>query len=104
MCSIHSLSLVQLFCDPVDCSRLGYPVHGISQVRILEWIAIPFSRQFFQIKYQANVSCSGRRIFLLLNHQRHQQPYDPGIPLLGIYPKKLKQNLEVFVFPCSVQR
>ena len=36
--------LVQLFCDPVDCSPLGSSVHGISQARILEWIAIPFSR------------------------------------------------------------
>ena len=36
--------LVQLFFDPVDCSPLGSSVHGISQARILEWIAIPFSR------------------------------------------------------------
>ena len=63
MCCIQSLSLVQLFCDPVDCSLLGSPVHGISQVRILEWIAIPFSRGSFQSKCQANVSCIGRRIF-----------------------------------------
>ena len=49
MCCIQSLSLVQLFCDPVDCSLPGSPVHGISQVRILEWIAIPFSRGSFQI-------------------------------------------------------
>ena len=31
----------QLFCDPMDCSS---SVHGISQARILEWIAISFSR------------------------------------------------------------
>ena len=28
-------------CDPIDCSPLGSSVHGILQVRILEWVAIP---------------------------------------------------------------
>ena len=27
-------------CDPVDCSPSGYSVHGILQVRTLEWIAM----------------------------------------------------------------
>ena len=31
-------------CDPVDCSLPGYSVHGILQARILEWVAISFSR------------------------------------------------------------
>ena len=31
---------VQLFCDPMDCSPPGFSVHGISQERILEWVAI----------------------------------------------------------------
>ena len=31
-------------CDPVDCSPLGASFHGISQARILEWVAISFSR------------------------------------------------------------
>ena len=31
-------------CDPMDCSLPGSSVHGISQIRILEWVAIPFSR------------------------------------------------------------
>ena len=30
-------------CDPMDCSPPGSSVHGILQVRILEWVAIPFS-------------------------------------------------------------
>ena len=28
----------------MDCSPPGYSFHGISQARILEWVAIPFSR------------------------------------------------------------
>ena len=31
-------------CDPVDCSPPGSSVHWVFQARILEWVAIPFSR------------------------------------------------------------
>ena len=31
-------------CDPMDCSPPGSSVHGISQARILEWVAFLFSR------------------------------------------------------------
>ena len=29
---------------PILCNPMDYTVHGILQVRILEWIALPFSR------------------------------------------------------------
>ena len=31
-------------CNPMDCSPLDSSVHSIFQARILEWVAIPFSR------------------------------------------------------------
>ena len=31
-------------CNPVDCSPLNSSIHGILQARILEWVAISFSR------------------------------------------------------------
>ena len=31
-------------CNPVDCSPSGSSVHGILWARILEWVAISFSR------------------------------------------------------------
>ena len=31
-------------CKPMDCSLPGASVHGILQARILEWVAISFSR------------------------------------------------------------
>ena len=31
-------------CDPMDCSPPGFSVHGISQARIREWVAISFSK------------------------------------------------------------
>ena len=32
-------------CNPMDCSPPGSSVHGILQTRILEWVAISFSRE-----------------------------------------------------------
>ena len=40
--------------DPMDCSPPGSSVHGIFQARILEWVAISFSKvrtTFFQKKF-----------------------------------------------------
>ena len=43
-CKLQSLGCVRLFCDPVNHSPPGFCVHGISQARTLEWVAISFSR------------------------------------------------------------
>ena len=48
------VKLAQLYstlCDPVD-----YIVHGILPVRILEWVAVPFSRGSFQPRERTQVS------------------------------------------------
>ena len=37
-----------ILCDSMDCSPLGSSVHGILQGRILERVAMPFSRGSFQ--------------------------------------------------------
>ena len=36
--------LCPTLCDPMDCSPPDSSVHRILQARILEWVAIPFSR------------------------------------------------------------
>ena len=41
---LFSLSHVQLFCDPMDCSPPSSSVHGILQAGIVERAAISFSR------------------------------------------------------------
>ena len=51
------LSCVRLFATPMDCSPSGSSVHGISQARILEWVAISFSRGFFRPRDETCVSC-----------------------------------------------
>ena len=39
-----SLQLCLTLCDPVDCSLSDSSVCGILQARILEWVAVSFSR------------------------------------------------------------
>ena len=41
---VKSLQSWPTLCDPMDCSLPGSSVHGISQARILEWVAMPASR------------------------------------------------------------
>ena len=50
-------------CNPMDCSPLGSSVHGISQARILEWVAIPFSRESSQPRDQTHISCIAGGVF-----------------------------------------
>ena len=52
-------------CDPMDCSLPGSSVHGILQTRILEWVAISFSRGSSQPRDQSQVSCIEGRCFNL---------------------------------------
>ena len=40
---------------PTVCDPMDYTVHGILQARILEWVAIPFSRRSSQPRDQTQV-------------------------------------------------
>ena len=70
----QSLSHVRLFCDSMDCSPPGSSVHGIFQARILEWVAIPFSRGSSLPRYQTHISCTAGRMF---NKQKTNFPLSP---------------------------
>ena len=52
-------------CDPMYCSPPGSSVHGILKARILEWIAISFSRGSSQPRDQTQVSCIAGRFFTI---------------------------------------
>ena len=49
--------------NPTYCSPLGFSVHVLFQARILEWVAISYSRGSFWSRYQTWISCIGRWIF-----------------------------------------
>ena len=55
----------QTLCDPINCSTPGSSVHGILQERILEWIAILFSRGSSWPRDWTWVSCIAGRFFTI---------------------------------------
>ena len=54
-----------ILCDPVDYSPPGSSVHGILQARILEWVAICFSKGSSQPRDCTQVSCTAGRFFAI---------------------------------------
>ena len=55
-----SISRAQL-CDP--CDSMDYKVHGILQARILEWVAVPFSKGSSKPRDQTQVACIAGSFF-----------------------------------------
>jgi len=68
-------------CDPTNCSLPGFSVHGILQAKILEWIAIPFSRGTSQPRDRTLVSCLAGRFFTIWATKR--SPILSGLLLQG---------------------
>ena len=60
-CLVAKSSLI--LCDPMDCSAPGSSIHGISQARILKWVAISFSRGIFPTQRWNPHLLLSRRIF-----------------------------------------
>ena len=48
--------LCRTLCDPVDGSLPGSSVHGIFKVRVLDWVAISFSKGSSQPRDRTQVS------------------------------------------------
>ena len=54
-------------CDSMDCNPTGSSDHGIFQARILQWVAIPFSRESSQPRERTQ-SPALQQIFHHLSH------------------------------------
>ena len=62
-------------CDPVDCILPGSSVHGILQARILEWVAISFSRGSSPPRDKTQVShIAGRHCNLWATREAPAEP------------------------------
>ena len=59
----QSIHLWSTLWNPMDCSPPDSSVHGILQARILEWVAMPFSRGSSQSRDQTWVSHTAGRFF-----------------------------------------
>ena len=57
--------LCSTLCDPMDCCPPGSSIYGILQSRILEWVAIFFSRESFRPKDPTQVPCITSRFFTI---------------------------------------
>ena len=62
---VKSLSRVRLFAIPWTGDLPGFSVHGIFQARVLEWIAISFSRESSWPRDRTQFSCTAGRRFTL---------------------------------------
>ena len=117
-------------CDSLDCSPPGSTVRGILQARILEWIAISFSRGSSWPRDQTRISqasCTGRQGLDRCRHlgspfSLHRENYVipdlknfPPLRIFNFFPKftctlhvspffvsSLKQEIE-YIF-CSLER
>ena len=63
----RDLAACPTLCDPMDCSLPGSSVHGILKARILEWMAISFSRGSSWPRDRTWVSCIAGRFFTISN-------------------------------------
>ena len=48
---------------PTLCDSMNYTIHGLLQARILEWVAISYSRESSQPRDQTQVSCIAGGLF-----------------------------------------
>ena len=84
-----------ILCDPMGCSPLacqGASVHGISQVRIQEWIAISFYRGIFLAQGLTCVAYVDNLIF------SHWATWKAPLELdICIQKKKKKRNLTISI-------
>ena len=66
-------------CNPMGCSLPGSSVHGILQARILEWVAMPFSRGSSQCRDWTYVSHNAGRFFTAWATREARKTLDLGI-------------------------
>ena len=94
----QSLSHVQLFCNPMDCSLPGSSVHGILQARVLERVAISSSRGSSQPRDWTHISC------ISLHWQEDSLPLNTSViwaSLLAQVVKNLPAVQETWVWSLS---
>ena len=52
--------------DPMDCSLPGSSAHGIFQARVLEWVAVAFSKLLVPTSYLFHLFCKKRNMLIIL--------------------------------------
>ena len=85
---------------PKDCNPSGSSVYGIFQARILEWVAISFSKGSSQPRDWTWVSCIWQVVSLLLSHHR----ISSGVLIEIVFPCKnmTTRSIDGFIQICSL--
>ena len=92
----------------MDCNLPGSSVHGIFQARVVEWVAISFSRGSSWPRDQTQVSCIVGRCFYRLSHQGSLSAISIYICPLLLEPPSLPPPTSPHPFrwgwtPCVIQ-
>ena len=77
-------------CNPIDCSLPGSSVHRILEARILEWVAMPSSRESSPPRDQTQVSCTAGGFFTIW--ATTEAPCFHLIYIHKTYPKLMKKK------------
>ena len=93
---VKLLSRIRL-CDTMDCSLPGSSVHGIFQPRVLEWVALSFSRGSSRPRDRSRVShIVGRHFTVWATRQIQDFPGVQKVPSRpwrsNQYPKRKERN------------
>ena len=77
----------RILCNPMNCSLSGSSVHGIFQARVLEWVAISFSRVIFPTQGLNPGLLHRRQMLYRLSHQGSPQIslQNSSLPGCGIH-------------------
>ena len=96
-------------CYPMDCSPPGFSVLGISQARVLEWVAISYSRGSFWPRHQTSISCTGRQILYhwatweAQPYRKHRDFRDfPIFFFFKVYQRQLNMVLNIWRYLCTI--
>ena len=71
--------------DPTDCSPPGSSVHGILQARVLEWVAMPSSKESFQPRDRTKVSHIAGRFFTIWDTREARWVFVPVLVICQVW-------------------
>ena len=93
-------------CNPMDCSLPGSSIHGIFQTRVLEWVAISFSRGSSQPSDQTQVSHIVGRCFTVWAAREVNSHYTLFYIISFAHMLSLSRNVYILYsssYKCSTQ-
>ena len=93
--------VAQLCLQPQGLQPVRPPVHGILQARILEWVAIPFSRESSRPRDQTQVSCIVDRRFTVWATREVHVYLQLVIP---IYSRNQHKHCKAIIFHLKIQK